>query len=374
MKRSIEIMNAIAEKKEKMAELKSEGKIKEAYDMLTEIKDLQKELEIENKLSEPQPGIGMNVETRNSSSALAAFNKALRNMPLTDAEAALVEKVDEDGGYLVPEDQRTQIEELKRSLNSLKQYCKIVPVTTLSGSFPIEVESNGELIDFDEMDDLEEGDIKFGKISWKVKNKGLLIPLSKQLLADEKANLLPYIDRHFAKRAVRTENKAIVTVMKTATQLEGTDYKAITKALNKKLDAAIAADAKIFTNQTGWDYLDSLEDGDGRPLLQPMLGDPTRLMLKGHEIVKLNDSEYAADTGKLEFWVGDLYSFCNFFDRMTLEMAVSEEAGFKNYSVFIRAVERFDVGKTDGAAGIRVIIPDPEATVADDEEDADLGA
>lgn len=357
MKKNIEIQNAIVDKKEKMLELKNAGKIDEAYGVLSEIKNLQRELEIENNLKEPFNDARLKPIT-DSNNKIVAFNKAVRGLPLTDAENALVEKIDADGGYLVPEEQRTQIEELKRSLNSLKTYCNVVPVNSLSGSFPIETENDGELIDFDEMNEISNGDIKFGKSTYKVKTKGVLIPISKQLLADEKANLLSYIDRHFAKRAVRTENKAIITLMQEAeSYTEGTNYKAILKALNTKLDTAIAADAKIYTNQTGYDYLDSLEDGNGRPLLQPLVTEPTKLYFKGHEIVRLNDTEYTSDSDKLEFWVGDLYSYCNFYDRKTLEIAISEEAGFKQYSVFTRTVERFDVGKVDAKAGIRVIIP-----------------
>lgn len=63
----------------------------------------------------------------------------------------------------------------------------------------MEVESNGKLIDFDEMGDIAEEDAKFAKSPYKVKTKGVLIPISKQLLQDEKANLLSYIDKHFAK-------------------------------------------------------------------------------------------------------------------------------------------------------------------------------
>ena len=111
--------------------------------------------------------------------------------------------------------------------------------------------------------------------------------------------------------------------------------------------------------------MDNLVDGNGRPLLQPMLEDPTRLIFKGREVVKLNDTEYASDEDKLEFWVGDLSSYCNFYDRRTLEIAVSEEAGFKQYAVFTRAVERFDVGKVDAKAGIRVIISETVTEAAE---------
>ena len=364
MNRIVEINNSIVEKKEEMVRLREEGKIEEAFALVKEIDELKKELEVENRINEPQNRNFAPIAT-GQGNALEACNKAVKGMKLTDAEMSLVEKTGEDGGYLVPEEQRTQIEELKRSLNSLKQYCNVVPVTTLSGSFPVEVESNGKLIDFDEMGDIAEEDAKFAKSPYKVKTKGVLIPISKQLLQDEKANLLSYIDKHFAKRAVRSENDAIVTLMKEATQYtEGTDYKAISKALNVKLDTAIAMNAKIYTNQAGFDYLDSLEDSNGRPLLQPNLADGTKLTFKGYEIVKLNDSEYGNDTKKLEFWVGDLSSYCNFYDRRTLEIAVSEEAGFKQYSVFTRAVERFDVGKVDAKAGVRVIIPEPSTASA----------
>lgn len=357
MKKSIEIRNEIVEIKNKMKQFQEAGKTDEAYAYVEKINNLEKEYEtalaLETKL--PDFKSAKHSETAN---ALNAFNKAVKGMRLTDAENALVEKIDADGGYLVPEEQRTQIEELKRSYNALKSYCKVVPVSTMSGSMPIEVENNGELIDFEEMGNIEEGSAKFGSCKFNIKTKGLLIPISKQLLADEKANLLSYIDVQFAKCAVRTENKAITTLMKEAEKYEdGKDYRAIAKVLNTKLDRAIATDSKIYTNQDGFDYLDSLEDGNGRPLLQPIITDHTKLAFKGHEIVVLNNSEYTADAEKLEFWVGDLFSFCSFFDRMSMELAVSEEAGFKQYAVFTRAVERFDVAKTDAKAGIRVIIP-----------------
>lgn len=355
MNRTVEIKNSIADKKALMSGLKSEGKIEEAYAVLSEIKSLQKELEIENSLNEPS-GKLEDESKLTKANKLSAFNKAVRGRRLTEAENALVEKTDEKGGYLVPEEQRTEIEELKRSLNALKQYCNVVPVTTLSGTFPIEVDSNGKLIEFDENETITEGDISFSRISWSVKNAGLLMPVSDQLLADEKANLLRYIDRHFAKRAVRTENEKIVAKMKEATQYAGTDYKAILKALNTQIDTAVSAAAKIFTNQDGFDYLDCLTDANGRPLLQVDIKEPTKMMFRGHEIVKLNNSEYTAATDTFEFWVGDLNAYCSFFDRMTLEVAISKEAGFKQYSTYLRAVERFDVGKVDSAAGVRVVI------------------
>lgn len=376
MKRSVEIQNAIVEKKNQMAALKAKGDIEGAYALATEIKALRQELEVENTLNGPElpfsdlDGGDIKVGIKDKkAAAVRALNKAIRGKKLTEAEAALIESNDESGGYLVPEDVRTEIDLLKRSLNSLKPFCNVIPVTTKSGQNTVETESDGKLLDFDEMGEIEEGDISFSRIPWSTKDKGLLIPISNQLIKDEKANLLPYVNRDFAKRAVRTENADIVTILKTAEVLEATDYKGINTALNIKLDSAIADSAVILTNQTGYDYLDTLEDGNGRPLLTPDIAEPTLLRYRGHRIIKVNDNEYTSDEGTMEFFVGDISSFVDFEDRQGYEIAMSEHAGFTTYSTLLRCVERYGVSIRDKKAGIRVIIPTASSASTSDTTD-----
>jgi len=362
MKRSIEIQNAIVEKKKQMADLKAKGDIEGAYALVEEIKALRQELEVENALDEPElpfDDLGDDVKAsikNNKAAALKALNKAIRGKKLTEAEAALIESNDESGGYLVPEEIRTEIDELKRSLNSLKELCNVIPVTTKSGQNTVETESDGKLLDFDEMGEIKEGDITFTRVPWSINDKGLLIPISNQLIKDEKANLISYINKDFAKRAVRTENADIVKILKEAEVFEATDYKGINTVLNTKLDAAIADSAVILTNQTGFDYLDQLEDKNGRPLLTPDITNPTALTYRGHKVISVNDNEYSVETG-IEFWVGDISSFVDFEDRQGYEIAMSEHAGFKTYSTLFRCVERYGVSKRDSKAGIRVVIP-----------------
>lgn len=362
MKRSVEIQNAIVDKKNQMADLKAKGDIEGAYALVAEINALRQELEVENALNEPElpfSDLGDDVKAGiqdKKAAAVKALNKAIRGKGLTEAEAALIESNDESGGYLVPEEISTEIDELKRSLNSLKELCHIIPVTTKSGQNTVETESDGKLLDFDEMGEIEEGDITFSRVPWSIKDKGLLMPISNQLIRDEKANLMSYINRDFAKRAVRTENADILTVLKKAEVLDASDYKGINKALNVKLDSAIADNAVILTNQTGFDYLDTLEDANGRPLLVPDIAEPTVLRYRGHRIVKVNDNEYTTDEGTMEFFVGDIASFVDFEDRQGYEIAMSEHAGFKTYSTLLRCVERYGVSVRDEKAGIRVVI------------------
>src|SRR5699024_2463819 len=96
-----------------------------------------------------------------------------------------------------------------------------------------------------------------------------------------------YVGRRFAKKAVRTENHDILTVLKTATKKSGADYKAIVTAINKDLDPAIAAGAIIITNQDGYDYLDQLEDGNGKPMLTDSLAHPGFKAFKGKTVVTM---------------------------------------------------------------------------------------
>lgn len=222
---------------------------------------------------------------------------------------------------------------------------------------PLEVESGDKLIEFGELTEINQSTIKFGQLAWELGDYGDIIPISNTLLQDEKANLTSFIKRRFSKKAVRTENEKILEILNTATKVDGEDYKIITTALNTKLDPAIAKSAIIITNQTGFEYLDQLVDGNGRPLLTDMLSKPGSKMLKGKEIVVLSDQEMKTTAAKdSTFFVGDLEEAVAFFDRDAYDMAISKEAGFTKYATMMRVVERFDVQTMDAKAVVRVDI------------------
>lgn len=359
MKKSTEMRKNLEGLKNTIAQLQAEGKIEEAHDKLKDLTSLKNAIEVQEVLEKEEAENFAGEETKaviDKADHVVAFNKAVLGRNLTAVENALVEKTDEDGGYLVPEDQKTQIEELKRQLTPLKQYCNVVKVNTKSGSMPMEVEADDVLINFEEMGEIPKSEIKFGNVKWSLSDYGDIIPISNQLLQDEKANLTNYVGRRFSKKAVRTENKKIITFMQTAAKKEGNNHNAIKKALNVDLDPAIAASAKIFTNQDGFDFLDGLEDKDGHPLLKPSLADETQKLYKGHPIIVLSNKILKSTEGKFTFYVGDMEEFISFFDRGTYEMAVSKEAGFTTYATLIRVVERFDVAVIDKDAMLQVEI------------------
>lgn len=362
-----EMLEIINNKKTEARALVNENKMEEAKAMKSEIQELQNKFDLMKDLYEEEmEGVENMVEINdkkiNKVDEVVAFNKAVLGKPLTEAQAALVEGIGEDGGYLVPVEQKNQIEELKRQLIPLKELCTVIPVGSMSGTMPLEVEANDELIAFDEMTEINQSTIKFGQVKYELADYGDIIPISNALLQDEKANLTTFVGKRFAKKAVRTENKKILAELAKARKITGANEKAIQQALNKELDPAIAANAVIITNQDGYDYLDSLEDANGRPLLTDSLAHPGSKELKGKRIVVLSNQHLISVEGKLTFFVGDVEEFISFFDRGVYEMAVSKEAGFTKNATMMRVIERFDVKSVDTKAVVHVEITAPVVT------------
>lgn len=254
------------------------------------------------------------------------------------------------GGYLIPEEQMNTILEPRRAFTQLKNYCNVQVVNSRIGSIPTATEETGQLDAFDELGEISNTDIDFGQIKWSTHDYGDIIPVANQLLQDIDVDLTGLIANRFARKAVNTENAKILALVQSISATAITDYKGIKTALNKTLDPEISATATIFTNQTGYDYLDQLEDAQKRPLLTPDVTAPGQYRFRGRPIVVLKDTIFKVDATTIPFLVGSLSDFAIFFDRLGVELAVSTEALFSKYATAIRAVERFDVQKRDGDA------------------------
>lgn len=304
-----------------------------------------------------------------------AFVKAVMGRDLTDSEKAyartLVDTIGTPGqavgtpakgGYLVPTEQLKTILEYRRNNISLKDDCDVIPVQSANGWIPTVEAESAALVNFDELTNISETDKDFSKIDWALKSYGTVIPISNELLADNDVDLTGFIARRFATMGVNAENAAIFAIMAATTITQtGTDYKAILKALNLKLDAAIAANATIYTDAIGFDYLDEAEDKNGRPLLTPSYADPAAKVLRGHPVKVLPGNLAVGSTEKKVIcYVGNLADAVKFFDREGVTIATSYEAGFAQNKALMRAVERFDVKAADAKAMVKVTINIPE--------------
>lgn len=385
-KREQELRQKVADLKEEAQNLMNDKKQDDAKAKLADAKAAKAELDnyldmkqIEVPEPENKGGKQMNQEPKDKKddklNYTSVFLKALRKKPLNDAEmavmdefkaAAMVEGVDADGGYIVPEDISTKINELKNTVDNLEQYVTVEPVSTNKGARTLEVKADST--PFSVMDEMgnptameELSGPKFSRISYAIKDYAGFLPISNDLLNDTDQNLVAYLRRWFAKKSKATRNNLIINLLKglTAQAISTTDaIKDLKQILNVDLDPAHAQNAVILTNQDGFNYLDQLEDADGRGLLQPDPTNATRKLAFGKPVVVVSNKTIAsrvdgvAGTTSYPFFVGDLKEAVVLFDRKQMSLDMTKEGGsaWRTNSTEIRAIEREDIKLWDSEA------------------------
>jgi len=300
------------------------------------------------------------------------FFKALRGHKLNETEmsvmnefrAALSEKTGEDGGFIVPEDITTTINELKNTVDNLEQYVTVEPVKTLKGARTLERRADSTpfapLSEYGNPNAMQEiNSPKFDRLSYEIEDYAGFLPVPNDLLADTDQALEAYLRKWLAKKSRATRNSLILTVLNGLTKTTFADYKGIKSAINVDLDPAHAQVAKIYTNQDGFNYLDQLEDANGKPLLQEDPQDATRKLLSGRQIIVLSNKTIASvvDGGGVgtlmaPFIVGDLKEAIVLWDRMQMSVDMTKEGGnaWRTNTTEFRAIEREDVTTWDTEA------------------------
>ncbi len=337
--------------------------LEKAEATLDKIDELQKEYDLEARISErgkaevPAEEVAKDTKT----DGFRVMAKMLNRQRLDDREkTALVSGTDAASGenYLVPDDVRAEIHELRKSYISAKDLISVVPTDSLTGKINYESGTPAGLTAFDDGDAIaEETAVSFAQKSFTIGHYGKLIPVSRILVGAEKAGLMSYLDRWFVKNAVLTENAQIFSTLKsgynsgTPKALAG--WSAFKKSINKDLDPSCLLDGVIVTNQSGFACLDEEVDGNGRPILEANPANPTQKIFQGLTIHVFPDAQLAnIDGTHFPVLYGSLKAGANFMDYSRLEFAVSEHAEFKKNQNLLRVIEGFDVMSTDTSAYI----------------------
>ena len=376
MKKSDEIKKIVDELKAKVDQLQQEEQYDEAVKAANELKDAVREFKIAKALEDAEATDFIATATPANAKSMISdavmrnrvFNKLVFGRQLNEEEKAFlntagtpgqVEATPAKGGYLVPEEQISQLLELRRAYTQLKSYTNVQIALSNAGKQPTVGAETGTLTAFDELNEIHKGDIDFGQLSYEIADYGDIIPVSNTLLQDVDLNLMGIIGQRFARKAVNTENAQILAKLAAITDSPTaiSTYKGITKALNVSLDPAFYANAKIFTNQDGFEWMSELEDAQNRPLLVPDVAAPDTYRFRGKEVVVISNSILeTSETGtgtvtrKAPMYIGSMSDFLAFFERKGVEVAVSDQAGFTKNATLIRAIERFDTVVADSAA------------------------
>ena len=402
------LLKRINDMKNAIRSLQAQGKTKDMQDKFAELKDLQAQFDIlmemeDDEEDEIRDSIkhgrakdidGADGEGKKYSKkqvAKAFVNRivcGLRRKELPEEDQKILDMMTEadpdesgesDGGFTVPQDISTDIQELRRTENDLELYVNREPVNTLSGSRVIEIDA-----DSTPWDDVDEGEAfpeentpKFRQIKYKVGKKGGILKTTRELLQDTAANILAYLNKWIAKKSRATRNAAILKKLNEITsgkEVAVASFDDFKDVFNVTLDASIAPTSIVLTNQDGFNYLDKLKDGDGNYIMQPDVTDKTKMLLFGRYPIHVvsnktlkSENVLKGGTGadkdtvtgyKYPIFMGDLKEAITLFDREKITIELSTEAGdlWAKDLTGIKVRDRFDVQAVDEAAVVKGII------------------
>lgn len=377
-KKERELRQLMAEKQTHIQNLLADNRIDEAESATEELKAIRREFDIVQTMNDVVPAAAPfgGTQPREESKDVDTthvFAQLLRNRhdSLSDTElsfaksmavrnaANMNEGAGEAGGFIVPTDEQTKINELKRALNPLSALVRVENVNTMSGTRVLEKASDmtpfasvAELAAISEIDGP-----KFTQVKYAIKKFAGILPISEELLADSDQNLLAYVNGWLAKKSVATENAQILAVLKTLTKAPLTNLDGIKDLLNVTLDPTISLMSSVLTNQDGFNFLDKQKDTDGRYLLQPNPLDSTQKLLFGKPVTVVSNKVLPTDTSvasakKAPVIIGSFTDAVVLFDRQATTLTGTSVGGdaWKRDSYDVKAVTRIDIQKFDDKA------------------------
>lgn len=396
-KKLLELLDEINGKKKQVQDLAEEGKLDEAASAKEELKALQQKFEIlkdleDSSLQDAQqqlengeeiPGTII-VNPGNRESAIHEFaDAARRGFRVSNAaiETGGRESSGEDGGYIVPEDIQTSINQWKTAEFSLESLISVENVTTIKGSRTYEkkAEMTG-FVDIEEGETLSQMDTpKFERVTYAIKDRGGWLPLTNNLLNDTDQNITAVITRWIARKSNATSNAKILELLNTKEAMEIETMDEVKRAIIVTLGSAYREGSRILTNDDGLFWLATLKDTTGRDLLQPNPMDTMKMYLSVGPIkvpvtavpnqVISSDTETSGKT-KIPMYCGDFRESIRKYDRLRTELMSSNVASAGDLNAFtqnltlVRAIERNDFKILDNDAYVNLSMVVSTADVA----------
>lgn len=379
-KKLLELLDKINNKKVEVRSLVDQGKIEEAKAAKDELKKLQDEFDIlkdidntavTNLENNTNKGVNLNQKKDSVKEFADAARKGFRNS-MNEGTAA-------DGGYTVPEDIQTRINERRTAKTSLIDLVDVENVTTNKGSrtFKKRTQQTG-FTKIGEGGKLSAGSTpQFERMSYEIAKYAGYFPVTNELLEDSDANITDTLVTWIGDESRVTRNKIILGVIdqKAKTTIKSLDD--IKEALNVTLGQAFKQTSCIVTNDDGLQWLDTLKNDRGEYLLQPSPADPMKMVLcAGATTVPVKvipNDDMPSDTTtkgttKIPVIIGDLKEGIKFFDRKRLTLITSNIAvagelnAFEEDLTLFRAIEREDCKTKDDAAFVNGVLTITEAT------------
>ena len=198
---------------------------------------------------------------------------------------AMNETTGTDGGYTVPEDIQTRIEQFRDAKFSLRQLVSVENVTTKSGrrTFKKRAQQTGFAKVAEGGNMTRKASPQFQIMEYTIEKYMGYLPVTNELLADSDANITSTIVEWLGDEARVTDNCNIIAEIRKKTAEEFTSLDSIERAFVVTLGQAFLSTSALITNDDGLFWLSTLKDEDGRKLLHSQ--SETRGLRMRHELV-----------------------------------------------------------------------------------------
>lgn len=338
---------ALVEGKQKEVEaLKADIKVAEEKRALEDEKaKAEEELRALKSQIENSKGGNLKMETRSFENALVEIKKGATVSNRAINVAGVGTKP------VIPETFITEIEALKGGYGALKPYTHVIPVSTLDGRKPVH-KFGGKLTKITAGNKLDASNVNFTEVKFNCEAYGDLVEVDNQLMEDSAIDIFGIVREEFAGKAVASENNEILEVMATmATKtltLSASTKTAIDQLVEAKMGykPAVRRGMCIFATAPFIGRLmnESIVDGMRDERVQIVNG---VMYVDNMEVVEIDpDQMNTTDATDVVAYLGNPHAI-KFFDRKTIEIAISTEVLFEYNAKAMRVIERFDVVPVD---------------------------
>ena len=392
-KELLEMLENINNKKKEARSLLAENKIEEAKALRDEIKGLQDKFDIAKDLYEQErqdaetgePKSGNKVVYNGELFTRAVANSILeqRKMPIAnpltrEQQDAITEHIGEDGGYAVPEDIQVKINKRLKDMTDVSTLVDSEKVYTRKGQRTYEKRADQTaLANLDEGETIPGTDnAKLERISFNLHDFAGMITIPNDLLQFGTKDLETFLIDWLVDKVRVTRNTKLLYGTGGGTDVQGmltsTAYtkaalpasagiKDFKKLKNVTLMNVFKINAKWIVNQDGFNYLDSLEDKQGRPYLQPNPKDATQYIFLGLPVVEMPNTILKTTETDIPIIFGDLKEAHKYFydDDYKLLTTNIGAGAFETNTTKTRVITKIDGTVKDKDAIIIVNLPKP---------------
>ena len=274
------LLDSINKMKDEVKAIYADGKDAEAEAKMDELEKAQAKFDNLLKL-EDDTVVPETVKPVKDMDPVHAFAEAAR-MGFKNTVTPMSEGTAANGGYTVPEDIQTRINKYKEAHYSLRQLVSVEPVTTNKGARTYQTKAKAP--GFKKV--LENGAVqevagpRFERITYDIEDYAGYLPVTNDLLNDSDANIVQVIVDWIGQNSLVTDNAEVLAILQGKDAVELAGVKGIKKEINVTLGQAYKGAIRIVTNDDGLNYLDTLEDVNKRPLLNPNPTEPNAVQLR----------------------------------------------------------------------------------------------